>query len=245
MSSIKCTQCGLVNFNTNSHCKRCHQALNEFGGASPFQTNIQPVQAYQTQPLNQNQTARFQPYQSPPPPPVFQNNYAYQQQPYQQQAYQQQAFQQQAYQQPQMSCIKCGSMQNIFLQYFKKNYVPPAVYLSIFVGFLPFIILTLVLRVTHHINAPFCISCWQRFSRTNLIETLSTLGFLAGIIIGIIAAVILNTWIAFLFFFSLTAAFVVWGQIYIRKSSPKFKKINRQEAIIDAHSVGEIRYVKF
>jgi len=258
MSSIKCTQCGLVNFSTMTHCKRCRQPLNEFAPAAeqnPFQTNVQNAQAYSTQPLYQNQlaptpyqnqpapyqsyqnqTAPFQPapYQpqfNPPPPPQFHGGYAYQEQPFQQ---------------PQMPmlCVKCGARQNVFMENFKKDYVPPVAYLGVFGGLLPVVILILVLRVRHNINAPFCPDCWQKFSRVNLYETLSTLGFFVGIVAGIVAMMALNSGFAFFVCFALTVAVIVWGQIYKHKYSPKFKKIDREKLIIDTPAAGEMCFVR-
>jgi hypothetical protein len=76
-------------------------------------------------------------------------------------------------------------------------------------------------------------------------ETLGTLGFVGGIIVGIIAAIIFQTGLAFLFFFALGVALIIWGQIYIHKNSPKFKKVDRKQVIIDAPAVGEIRFANY
>src|SRR5690349_17616277 len=49
MTSVKCRNCGLVNFATEPSCKRCKNSL----------------------PGAPSGTAQFQSFQSPPPPPVF------------------------------------------------------------------------------------------------------------------------------------------------------------------------------
>jgi hypothetical protein len=259
MSSIKCTQCGLVNFSTMTHCKRCGQTLNGFAAVAeqnPFQTNIQNVEAFRTQPLYQNQPApppvyqnRQAPYQSyqnqtvpfqpapfqpqfnPPPPPQFQGGYGYQEQ---------------AFQQPQMPmlCVKCGDRQSVYMQNFKKDYVPSVAYLALLMGLLPGAIIIAILSVKHQINAPFCLNCWDKFRKVGTIETLSTLGFFVGIIVGIIGAIALNSGFVFLFFFALTVAVIVWGQVYKHKHSPKYKKVDSKQVVIDAPAVGEMCFVR-
>ena len=49
MTSVKCRECGLVNFSTAPNCKRCKLPLPADGGS----------------------VEQFQSFQSPPPPPVF------------------------------------------------------------------------------------------------------------------------------------------------------------------------------
>lgn len=223
MTSIKCSHCRLVNFSTATHCKRCQQPLNEFSNIAaqrPFHAGAQEAPAYQNP---------FQPYHSPPAPPAFD------------------AFGrpiEQQFEAP-ILCVKCGGGQSVHMQHFKKDYVPPVAYLGVFMGILPFLILVLVLKVNHKIDAPFCIDCWDKFKRVNTVANLGTLAFLFGIIGAIVALVALESGFAFLFVLALTIGFVIWTQIYRRQNSPKFKKVDRQQVIIDAPGVGEIRYANY
>lgn len=232
MSSIKCTQCGLVNFSNMSHCQRCRQPLSEFSTIAeqrPFQTNMQEV-PYRTQPpVRQTAPAHFQAFQSPPPPPVFHNDGGYRQEAFEQQA-------------PPMLCVKCGGRQSVYLQHFEKDYIPPVVYIGAFIGILPMLIMIAVLRVRHKISAPFCLECWDKFRKAKLYDTLSGGAFFVGVIGSIVALMAFESGFALLVGLAATFSFIIWAQIYKSKYSPKYKKVNRKEVIIDAPSVGEIRF---
>ena len=45
MSSIKCSECGLTNFETAEHCKRCKASLST-PPAAPKESNSEPVEAF-------------------------------------------------------------------------------------------------------------------------------------------------------------------------------------------------------
>lgn len=255
MSSIKCEACGLYNFKTMTNCQRCGQMLDNPAAQMSYQTSIQNAPVFPTQPLRQsqpaqtafqnnqapyqsyqNQTAPFQPapYQPqfyPPPPPQFHGNYGYQEP---------------AFHQPQMPmlCIKCGGRQSVYMQHFKKDYVPPVAYLALLMGLLPGAIIIALCRVRHEINAPFCLDCWSRFSKVNTIETLSILGFFVGIVGGIIVMAAFNSGFAFFVCFALTVAAIIWAQVYKHNNSPKFKKVDGKQVVIDAPAVGEMYFMK-
>lgn len=220
MSSIKCNNCKLVNFSTETHCKRCQQPLNEFSNIAaqrPYQANAQEAPAYQNQ---------FQSFQSPPPPPVFD------------------AFGRPVDRQAEapLLCVKCGGSQSVYMQNFKKGYIPPIAYIGAFIGILPMLIMIRVLQVNHKIDAPFCLDCWDKFSRAEKLGKFSGAIFMLGIVVAIVALMALESGFAFLFVLALTIGFVIWTQIYKQKNSPKFKTVDRQQVIIDAPGVGEIRY---
>lgn len=226
MSSTKCVQCGLVNFSTAIQCKRCGQPLNELSGFADqrtYQQNVQP-----TAPMNHYPPP--QSFQAPPPPPVFQGY--------------RQNFNQQPQAPPDWCCIKCGSRNSVSMQSFKKTYLPPVAYIGILIGPLIFLILALVLRVKHHLNAPFCATCWGGFKHQPSISALlsfaciivlsgglamgflteslamSALGIIGGIAIGIAA------------------------KIYESKVSPKFKKVDGKMVVIDAPMVGDVTFYR-
>lgn len=192
-----------------------------------FQNNQAPYQSYQ------NQTAPFQPapYQpqyNPPPPPQFHGGY------------------QEQFQQPQMTmlCVKCGGRQSVYMQHFKKEYVPPVAYLALFMGFLPGAIIIALCRAKHEINAPFCVNCWDKFSKVDRIETLGTVGLVVGILFGIIAMMITQSGFGLLVCLAAGFSALIWSQIYKGKYSPKYKKVNRKQVTIDAPSVGDMHFVR-
>lgn len=231
MSSIKCPECGLVNFSTALECKRCKYQLNEFATIAeqrPYQTNVQEVQAFPTQPFHQNQPAAFQSYQVPPPPPTFHNAQA-----------------QQDYQQPgappPLCCVKCGgSKRDVYIQNFKKDYVPPAAYLGLFLGLIPMLILVLVLKVSHQLSAPFCGECWTNFRKVTTVETLTTLGFFALFVGGIMMAMSRGSGFIFVVCLGLSVGLVIWGHIFKKNNSPKYKRVSRHQVVIDDPTYGEV-----
>ncbi len=220
MSSIKCANCRLVNFSTETHCKRCQQPLNEFTNIAaqrPYQANSQQAAAYQNP---------YQPYQTPPPPPAFD------------------AFGREILPQAdtQMLCVKCGSRESVQIQNFKKEYVPPIAYIGAFIGIIPMLILILCLKVRHKLTAPFCTDCWSRFGRSATFSTASSVGFVLGVPLSFIVLLTFESWFGFLFVLALTFGFVICAAIYKHLNSPKYKKVDRRQVIIEAPLVGEIRY---
>jgi hypothetical protein len=212
MKSVKCANCGLVNFSDIVECKRCRESLNEL---SPIATQ----RNYQT-PVPQ-----IPAYQKPPPPPVFDQNGNV--------SYPKEAV-------SNICCIKCGGREKIEAKSFKKDYTPPFCYLGLFIGVLPMAILVSIFRVRHKIEAPFCETCWKKFRMVSVYETLSTLGFFVGIVIGIIAGFATGSGLAFFAVFLITIGVIVWGQIYKKQNSPKYNKIDRKHVIIGTPNMGEI-----
>jgi hypothetical protein len=181
-----------------------------FADQRPYQTNFeqnyQPQQfqhnfeqSYPAQPASQYQN----PFQNPPapyyanqlpPPPAYygnQNDYS---------------------QMHQTTCIKCGVGNNVCFQNFKKNYVPPYVFLGAFLGVLPMIILIAVLQINHQINAPFCLECWKNFRKAGTIETLTTIGAFCGFIFAIFAGFAAESRWVLLFLLAAVGGVVVLGQ---------------------------------
>lgn len=249
MSVKKCSACGLVNFAIMDNCQRCGCELNqlapiaqertyqqntEIPAAKPVQ--VPPPQSQVTgslpaQPAAQYSqpelTQQFQTYELPPPPPVFDGSQA------------------PDYRNANMAgCVKCGGRRNISIQQYKKDYVPPLVYLSILAGWLILIILILVLRKRHDISLPWCRTCWDKFKFAKAMETVTSLGCLilvfAGIGIGLAMGNMM--WFAVCLFVGLGAA--IWGNVYHKQCAPKYKKIDRQQVIVAPFSGAEICFQK-
>lgn len=263
MPSIKCSQCNLVNFSTETLCKRCGNQLNDYAamtGQRPYQTSFEQSyqspapqtqafqpnfeqscqtqqfqtnggQAYPPQadyaPPNgyQNQTQAYQPYQTPPSP-AYSNN------------------QHHAPPMHPLSCIKCGTGSGVAMQHFKKNYIPPVVFIGAIFGVLPTLILLLILKVTHQIDAPFCHDCWHKFGKTKSTETLTILGGLFVAFLAILFGLNFQSLIVFLVFLAAGMWLIVWGQMFKSKNSPKFKKVNRKEVVITDPLGGEVAFVR-
>lgn len=226
MSSTKCVQCGLVNFSTALQCKRCGQPLSELSGFADqrtYQQNVQP-----TAPVNNRQ--QFQPFQTPPPPPVFHGS--------------NQSFNYQPQPPPNWCCIKCGSRNNVSMQNFKKSYLTPAAYLGLLIGPVIFLILALILRVKHYLTAPFCAECWSHFKHQPVISSMLSCAcvfvIFGGLILGIAAEAP-----AFSFLSVVVGIGIGIGiKVYDSKVSPKFKKVNNNVVVIDAPTVGDVAFYR-
>lgn len=224
MSSTKCAACGLVNFSTAIQCKRCAQPLNEmsaFAEQRTYQQNPPPS-------APQNNFQPFQPFQAPPPPPVFhaQNPAHYQTPP------------------PNFCCIKCGSGSGVSMQSFNKSYLTPMAYLGILIGPLIFLILALVLRVKHRLNAPFCAGCWNGFKNQPTISTLLSLACCVALFGGIAASILLES-SAFGFLAVLVGVGIgIFAKAYESKVSPKYKKVNRELVIISSPTGDDITFYR-
>jgi hypothetical protein len=177
-------------------------------------------------PAPQNNFPQFQGFQTPPPPPVFhgQNPAHYQQPP------------------PNFCCIKCGSRNAVSMQSFKKTYLSPVAYLGIFVGPLIFLLLALLLRVKHYINAPFCAECWGKFKNQPMISMLLNVACIFALFGGIIVSIMVES--TALGFLSVIAGVAVgiFAKVYETKVSPKYKKVSNKVVVIDAPLVGEVTY---
>lgn len=206
---------------SSSKCKKC--GLVNFSYASECKRCLNPFNN------QQSKSTHFQNYQMPPPPPVFSADEAIYDNPNTQ---------------PKPPCIKCGNIQNISIYNFKKKYVSPIALLGIFIGLLPFFILRWLLSTTHFLSAPFCHNCWNRFRKAETIATLNILGFFVLLVGGIIFAISRDSEFLLLMSFVAAILFYVFGLFYIGTISPKYKKVDAKQVIIDAPLIGDILYTK-
>lgn len=173
-------------------------------------------------------SAQFQNFQAPPPPQFYENagiqsGLEIEQKPH---------------------CVKCGNTRNVSFQSFKKIYNSPVALMGIFLGVLPYLLFALLLRTTHHLSAPFCEDCWSKFKSADTFESLYKIGVFALMIFSIFAAIAYSSlWLVGIGF-AVAFALYFYGNTYIKKVSPKFKKVDAKQVIIEAPSVGEILFTK-
>ncbi|MEZ5428528.1 MAG: hypothetical protein R2747_19880 [Pyrinomonadaceae bacterium] len=213
MSSIKCPQCGLVNFSTAPECKRCKIALNELAPIAGQRNYQSPVRD-------------FRDFQMPPPPPVFHGQNV---SPGQQQR---------------LNCITCGGTHQISIQTFQKDYVPPVVYLGIFLGLLPVLILILILRTRYRVEVPFCPVCSKNYRLANYLIPFSGIGFLCGLVLSMVAGIAADSLMIGLFLLALSSGLYVFIHRYSLRISPKIKKINGKQMIIKTPVIGDLCFDK-
>lgn len=106
------------------------------------------------------------------------------------------------------------------------------------------VILVLILRTRHQITVPFCAVCSKNYRFAKLLETLSSLGFLFGIIFAIFIAIVAESLPVFFLFFAVIVGLYIWGNIYTKKISPKIKRIDGKQIVLDAPVGGELCFQK-
>lgn len=141
-------------------------------------------------------------------------------------------------------CIVCSYKDNVTTQTYKKDYYPPAAYLSILIAPLVGILVLLVFRSRYELPLPFCNLCWKKFRWAERFEALILLSFFLLIIVGVV--LLLNFDSVFLLIACpvIAIGFMVWAKMYKSKSGPKIKKINRKKVVISSRAYGDIVFSK-
>ena len=203
-------------------CKKC--GLVNFDYATECKRCLNPFNN------KQSRSSHYQDFQTPPAPPVFGRDGG--------------AVHNDAGFQPKPPCIKCGNNQNISIRNFKKIYNSPIAIIGIFLGVLPYLLLALLLRTTHHLSAPFCHDCWGKYKNADTYTTLLSLGAFVGLVGSIILAVALESLPLVVVGFVATLGLYIYGNMYVKKISPKFKKVDSKQVVIDAPFVGDVLFTK-
>ena len=197
MSSKRCPQCGLVNFADAEECKRCNLALNELSSISARRKVNAPEREFYANEL-------------PPPPPVFDKS---QRSP-------------QTSRGRFSSCAKCGSGTAVSFQTVKKSYLPPAVYLMLLLGPIPFVVAAAVARVRHQISVPFCQICWDEYRPFTVLSPILQLVMASSLIFAIVLGISFGShWIAIV----LIVICIATGGYHFfldKKVNLKFGKVN-------------------
>jgi hypothetical protein len=236
MPSIKCRQCNLINFSTDTFCRRCQNPLTDnvaLHGQPPpsnFEQTYQPLQqayqqSYEQQPYQQSDSFQTPPAQMDffqPPPPSYYND----------------QYQPQQFAAP--SCIKCGSCDGVEMHDFKKEYIPPVALLTLFLLFLPGLLIIILLKIDHKLTAPFCKICWRKYKYVDLVETASSLIFLVGFIAALIAGIVNESFVVFMVIFAVVCAVLIKGKMYCRKHDLKYKKFNKRQIVVDDPLRGDV-----
>jgi hypothetical protein len=117
-------------------------------------------------------------------------------------------------------------------------------YIVLLLGPLIGLLILLALRVQHDITLPYCKTCWRSFKTANFLEAMSLLSFFAAIVLGVVLMLKLNSGIAFYIPMIVSVVLIVAAQRYKRRFHPKYKKVNRKEAVVLAGPYGEIVFSK-
>ena len=141
-------------------------------------------------------------------------------------------------------CIKCGDDKNVSAQEFKKKYVSPVAILGIFIGIIPYFLLRLLLTTTHNISAPFCENCWNKFKDIETHSALFNFGAVMLIILGFLIGGLYDSFLVLAICLCLSIPLFIFGRIYVAKVSPKFKKVDSKQVIINAPKGGAIVFSK-
>jgi len=141
-------------------------------------------------------------------------------------------------------CILCGYKDNVSIQTYKRDYYPPAAFISIVLAPLVGVLVLLLFRVRYELPLPFCTGCWKRFRWAERFEALSLLGFFASLIFGVFLLLAFES-LGLLIACPVAAiGVIVWAQIHKSRSGPKIKKIDRKKVVIAGSSYGDIVFSK-
>jgi len=127
---------------------------------------------------------------------------------------------------------------------FKRTYIPPIAFLTIFLGFLGGLLILALVKVQHDITLPYCDSCWRNFKKANILEALSGFSFLLALIVGLILMLNLNSGWVFWIPPGLSVGAIAAAQMYKHAIHPRYKRINRKEAVVAAGVYGDIVFSK-
>ncbi len=246
MHSIRCANCNFLNFATEAACKRCRQPMgnavaetvtNGYGTSNLQAVNTSPAAFQYSQ--QQPQQVQFPTYYEPPPPNFYdEHGQVHPGHPVRNGR----GFSQAEPVPP--VCVKCGGSHDLSMQNFKKDYTPPIAYLGIFGGILPLLILVLVLRKRHKMNALFCPGCWDKFKHHAVYSGLLSFACLAVLLGGLITAVAAERPMLGLFAFLAAVGIAIYTKYLENKISPKYVKMNRKQVFIKIPNYGEIDFTQ-
>jgi hypothetical protein len=221
MPTTTCPKCAYENSNFSAECEFCKEPLpyTSFGNEGQRGHEAGTTYPSYTDPA----------YQRPPPPPRFDEagNIAVINPV-----------------RTRLTCVKCGGGHGVELEYVKKEYVPPLVYLALLISPILVVILAMVLKVKHELNIPFCRECWQNYNRANTIATASVFGFIGLLIAGFVGMLLFDSpWIMLLGILAAIAG-IIYGLVGKKRNSPVYKKVDGKQVVIDDPVLGDIQFLK-
>jgi hypothetical protein len=221
MPTTTCPKCAYENSNFSAECEFCKEPLpyTSFGNEGQRGQGTGTTYPSYVDPA----------YQQPPPPPRFDQagNIAVANPV-----------------RTHLTCVKCGDGHGVELEYVKKQYVPPLIYLAILISPILVVILAMVLKVKHEFNIPFCRECWQKFNRANMIGTVSVFAILGLLIAGAVGGVFFESPLTVLLAFTAAISGLIYGLINKRKNAPVYKKVDGKQVIIDDPVLGDVQFLK-
>ena len=116
--------------------------------------------------------------------------------------------------------------------------------ISLLLGPLIGVLILLVVRVQHDITLPYCESCWSGFKKANLYETTSLLSFFGAFIIGLVLLLNFDSVLALFVPVTASIALIVWAQRNKKRVQPRFKKVDRKQAVVSAGRYGDVVFSK-
>jgi hypothetical protein len=117
-------------------------------------------------------------------------------------------------------------------------------YIAVLLGPLIGVLMLMILRVQHEITLPYCQSCWRGFKKANLFESLSLLLFFLSILVGVVLMLNLNSGTAFFVPLVISVALIVIARRNKMRFYPKFKMVDRKQAIVNAGRYGDVVFSK-
>lgn len=246
MASIRCPNCNLLNFDTAPECKRCREVLNAspeaaYAGIAANGSQQFARPAAPTLPASTGApTARAQhTFNEPPPPNFYRELGAEHPRPFIKDA---QPAQPAAAGEIPFACVKCGRSQELELQDFKKDYIPPAAYIAVMFNPIILLIVILITRKQHKVSALFCPNCWGKFKNYRTICVLTGVIAFAGLIGAIVAVANIENMVLVLSAWAIPIIIAIGGVAYAQRIAPVYGKINRHDVFIKIPDHGEVDF---
>jgi len=222
MPTNTCSACGYENSSFSADCEFCSKPLTELSREKYTDQNAGQQTSY---------PSYMSPEFRPPPPPAFDA-----------------AGNPVATTSPVSTapptCIKCGSRDHVDFEYYRRDYVPPLVYLSLIISPILLVILALVLRKRHELNIPFCVECREKYKQSKTVLNISVIVFLVVFIGGVVASISFNTGWPLLLGILAGIASLVYGVIQRKQNAPVVKKVDGKQIVLTDPVHGDLFYLK-
>ncbi|HEV7646500.1 MAG TPA: hypothetical protein VGO50_21375 [Pyrinomonadaceae bacterium] len=243
MASTRCPNCNFLNFDTAPQCKRCRGVLNASPETAYAGIATSGVERSARAATSSAPSARPQhTFNEPPPPNFYRELGAAHPRPFITDAPPAAADREAPVNEIPFACVKCGIGQDLELQDFKKDYIPPAAYITVMFNPIILLIVILVTRKQHKVSALFCPKCWGKFKDYKTICFVTGGVAFAGLIGAIVAVANIENMILMISAWAIPIIIAIGGTAYAQRIAPVYGKITRHEVFIKVPDHGEVDF---
>lgn len=144
-----------------------------------------------------------------------------------------------AYKRLPAACAVCGSAEGLTLRAVTRIYTPPWVYLGLFAGLLPALILALVFQVKHQLRVKVCPRCGSRLAWAGAVHWLAVLGALGLIFAAIVVGILNESWLLFFGVFGLAVGLAIASGRFHNRANPRYTIFTKNEVELEIPGHGK------